>query len=147
MYRMYRMYGMTRCHGWQRAAMYRMYGITRCHGKIIASCIIFISTIHGGHGKERRCTGCTVRIYARFWLLLHPTNYIHLIVLKILSTCIHASNDAVPLITGTWCIRVMQDAITEVGKERHWSGNVRSNFMLGSGSCFALPITSMWFSQ
>jgi len=35
--------------------MFRMNGMTRCHGKIIAPGIIFISTIHGGHDKERRC--------------------------------------------------------------------------------------------
>jgi len=30
-----------------------MLAMSRCHGKIIASCIIFILTIRGGHGKER----------------------------------------------------------------------------------------------
>ena len=66
--------------------MYRMYGQDLCSGQILSthihvsnaavpwknksSCIIFISTIHGGHGKERRM------LFILFYHMKHTVLYL-----------------------------------------------------------------------
>ncbi len=40
--------------------MYRMYGMPRAQGTGTVPDSSSISSIHGGHAQERRCTGCTV---------------------------------------------------------------------------------------
>ena len=87
---MYRMYGMSRCHGWRGATNVQDVRYVAVPWKDNYSCIIFIPHIRVGKGKERRM----YRMYGM--LLYHGKIIAPAFSLYPASMRVKASSDACP---------------------------------------------------